>query len=61
MDRAELIERLEQLAFDYASEQHYHQEKADEAEEKYNIVSDRVQALLAADGSDDDDDEAECD
>lgn len=61
MDRSELIDRLSQLAFDYASEQMYHQEKADEAEEKYNIVSDRVQALVAADETDDDADEVECD
>ncbi|WP_405124703.1 hypothetical protein ACEPMY_01245 [Ralstonia pseudosolanacearum] len=62
MDRSELIDRLSQLAFDYASDQIYYQEKADEAEEKYNIVSDRVQALSAADEADDEDaDEVECD
>ncbi|WP_211903470.1 hypothetical protein [Ralstonia syzygii] len=48
MSRSDLIERLSQLAFDFAAEMHYHQQKAEEAEEKYNVVSDRVASLEAA-------------
>lgn len=53
MSRADLIERLTELAFGYAAEMHYHQEKADQAEEKYNAVTDRVVDLQAADDHED--------
>lgn len=43
--RADLIERLTQLAYDYASAQIHYQEKADRAGELYEMVTDRVVAL----------------